>query len=122
MADFGWEYPPGVTGNEPQISGVWPLDGVIDETTSELKQCQRDLEDAIASLEDQYSANKMGALPKSFEEKYDKVYDNLTELIDDVGTLIPEEPGLQRGLSKRASCYHAGIARFLTPVYDERRE
>lgn len=24
MADFGWSYPPGVTGNEPQITGEWP--------------------------------------------------------------------------------------------------
>lgn len=23
---FGWDYPPGVTGNEPQISGEWPCD------------------------------------------------------------------------------------------------
>ncbi len=21
---FGWEYPPGVRGNEPQITGEWP--------------------------------------------------------------------------------------------------
>lgn len=21
---FGWDYPPGVTGNEPQITGEWP--------------------------------------------------------------------------------------------------
>ena len=25
--DFGWEYPPGVTGNEPQIAGRDPMDG-----------------------------------------------------------------------------------------------
>jgi hypothetical protein len=23
---FGWDYPPGVTGNEPQISGEWPCE------------------------------------------------------------------------------------------------
>ena len=22
--NFGWDYPPGVTGNEPQITGEWP--------------------------------------------------------------------------------------------------
>jgi len=26
MTDFGWYYPPGVTGNEPQISGEWPCE------------------------------------------------------------------------------------------------
>ena len=26
MADFGWNYPPGVTGNEPQITGEWPCE------------------------------------------------------------------------------------------------
>jgi len=24
MANFGWNYPPGVTGSEPQITGEWP--------------------------------------------------------------------------------------------------
>lgn len=24
MSGFGWDYPPGVTGNEPQITGEWP--------------------------------------------------------------------------------------------------
>lgn len=24
MPNFGWLYPPGVTGNEPQITGEWP--------------------------------------------------------------------------------------------------
>ena len=24
---FGWDYPPGVTGNEPEISGEWPCAG-----------------------------------------------------------------------------------------------
>lgn len=26
MSGFGWDYPPGVTGNEPQITGEWPCD------------------------------------------------------------------------------------------------
>jgi hypothetical protein len=26
MGVFGWDYPPGVTGNEPQITGEWPCD------------------------------------------------------------------------------------------------
>lgn len=25
-SDFGWDYPPGVTGNEPQITGEWPCE------------------------------------------------------------------------------------------------
>ena len=24
MSGFGWDYPPGVTGREPQITGEWP--------------------------------------------------------------------------------------------------
>jgi len=24
MTNFGWNYPPGVTGFEPQITGEWP--------------------------------------------------------------------------------------------------
>lgn len=24
MSAFGWEYPPGVTGREPEITGEWP--------------------------------------------------------------------------------------------------
>ena len=24
MTNFGWNYPPGVTGNEPEITGEWP--------------------------------------------------------------------------------------------------
>lgn len=24
MSAFGWDYPPGVTGNEPQITGITP--------------------------------------------------------------------------------------------------
>jgi len=26
MPNFGWNYPPGVTGNEPQITGEWPCE------------------------------------------------------------------------------------------------
>ena len=26
MPNFGWDYPPGVTGNEPQITGEWPCE------------------------------------------------------------------------------------------------
>ena len=26
MTNLGWNYPPGVTGNEPQITGEWPCD------------------------------------------------------------------------------------------------
>jgi len=26
VSDFGWDYPPGVTGNEPQITGEYPTD------------------------------------------------------------------------------------------------
>lgn len=26
MSVFGWDYPPGVTGNEPEITGEWPCD------------------------------------------------------------------------------------------------
>lgn len=94
MADFGWQYPPGVTGNEPQISGVWPLDGVLDSVEVDFREARHKIEDAMYELDDQYSANKMGELPKSFQEKFDKVYDSLTELIDDIPSLTPEEPGL----------------------------
>ena len=24
MPDFGWGYPPGVSGNEPELTGEWP--------------------------------------------------------------------------------------------------
>ena len=38
MANFGWDYPPGVTGNEPQISGIYPIEDIIDVFSGDFKK------------------------------------------------------------------------------------
>lgn len=46
-------YPPGVTGNEPQITGIWPPEQVADELTEELGKAFDIVEEAIGQAEDQ---------------------------------------------------------------------
>ena len=45
MSGFGWHYPPGVTGNEPQITGEYPCDECdgcgYDEDEDGKHACQR---------------------------------------------------------------------------------
>ncbi len=43
MTDFGWEYPPGVTGNEPQLTGggevtEQPVDEICDECSGDIME------------------------------------------------------------------------------------
>lgn len=46
-------YPPGVTGNEPQISGVWPVEDLADHVAAELRGIERKLEDLQCVIDDQ---------------------------------------------------------------------
>ena len=59
-------YPPGVTGNEPQISGVWPLETIIPDINARLKRIADELEAVSCIAEDELDphggAGKLGML------------------------------------------------------------
>lgn len=46
-------YPPGVTGNEPQITGVWPPHAVADYCHQQAANARQVLEDLEGLLDDQ---------------------------------------------------------------------
>jgi prefoldin subunit 5 len=80
-------YPPGVTGNEPQISGIYPPDQVIDSVDSDLDKVKRTVEEAMAFLEDQ-----KGSLDDSMEKLYVAIINDISDLQNEVRMLMPEEP------------------------------
>ena len=83
-------YPPGVTGNEPQISGVYSPDAVIDMGVSDIDKCRQDLEGLMAWFEDQDMFRN--GINKDIEEAYDKVEKALIEWKDELQAIYPEEP------------------------------
>jgi hypothetical protein len=82
---FGWEYPPGVTGNEPQISGIWPAEATVDAAIEILRKVIRDIEGVASDLDDQ------NLLPPKIELQIDKVQEEVEGLIDDIEGLIQED-------------------------------
>lgn len=46
-------YPPGVTGMEPQISGVYPPDVILDSAVESIGKIRKQLDELSADLDDQ---------------------------------------------------------------------
>jgi hypothetical protein len=84
-------YPPGVTGNEPQITGIWPIEGVIDGATEDIKKGAELIEDALYGLEDQLDANNLGGLDEYILELLNTINSSADEILCEIGQLIPEE-------------------------------
>ncbi len=65
-------YPPGVTGNEPQISGVYPFQEVCNHIYEELARMNREVEDLDVFAQDQEApdvySEKLQAVQKSIED------------------------------------------------------
>lgn len=86
MANFGWDYPPGVSGNEPQITGIWPAAQVIDEAVTQLRNAQSKIEEALADCEDQ------GIKFSKLEYRTQTDLENkINEVIDDLQSRLPED-------------------------------
>ncbi len=83
-------YPPGVSGNEPQITGEWPIEQVIDGAAEDIKKANNLVEDVACQLDDQ------GALPKVLYDKLVKVQNGLADIRDDILNLIPDEPDYEQ--------------------------
>lgn len=90
MTSFGWDYPPGVTGNEPQISGIWPIESVLDQAYEDLKKAFDLVENVQLDLEEQFTANRLGALSDSIVKSFDSVLDGLDSLKSDIYAEVPE--------------------------------
>lgn len=87
-------YPPGVSGNEPQITGIWPAETVIDSLVSEL-QTARDqaieaINDALSQADDQ--GMRFNQIEKDHQDKLsyaiEVAFDNV---IDDLEARMPED-------------------------------
>lgn len=79
-------YPPGVTGNEPQISGIWPAEQVIDQSVEDLTRARDTIEDALSICDDQgMSFNK-----KEVERQY-QLIQLIDDVIDDINSRMPPE-------------------------------
>lgn len=76
-------YPPGVTGNEPQISGIWPAEVVVDEAYDNLKRIHTELEDIANNLEDQ-----LGELPRHLEKIIEEAVDSVEDWRDNLSCLL----------------------------------
>jgi hypothetical protein len=46
-------YPPGVTGNEPEISGIYPLDQVVDSCLEQFTSVEDNVNNILADLDEQ---------------------------------------------------------------------
>jgi hypothetical protein len=84
-------YPPGVTGNEPQITGIWPIEGVIDGATEDIKKGVGLIEDALIGLADQMVANGLGDLDEYLLKLLEDIDRNAEDILSEIGQLIPEE-------------------------------
>lgn len=80
-------YPPGVTGREPQITGEWPADALIDAITDTIKKVRDEVEELTGLLDDQgaLSAREDNAITDAVEALVD-------ELRSVENTLEPPDP------------------------------
>lgn len=59
-APGGGTLPYGVNENDPHISGIWPIDGLVDYCLTELDKAIEIIGDVAASLDDQgYYSNEL---------------------------------------------------------------
>lgn len=81
-------YPPGVTGREPQISGIYPREQVIDGALDELKRARVEIENCAAGLDDQ------GALSDTLDQDFDALTEKLDEIERTLKGMLegPEDP------------------------------
>jgi hypothetical protein len=79
-------YPPGVTGNEPQISGEWPMETLVDDALVDLTQARNIIDDVAAMLDEQ------GAFSKQVEKAVENLESALEDLRYEINGLIPDEP------------------------------
>lgn len=78
-------YPPGVTGNEPQITGIWPIDQVLDSCIEDLKSAAECVESAIGFLDEQ------GGSSKENDELADKILKDIQTFQDNINSMFPED-------------------------------
>jgi hypothetical protein len=79
-------YPPGVTGNEPQITGIWPLEANVESATDDISKAVVIVEEVAGMLDDQ------GLLPADIDKAIDVALDALERLRDSINSLVPAEP------------------------------
>jgi hypothetical protein len=83
MTNFGWNYPPGVTGNESAISGEYDIEAIDMEVSDVCIKIRRTIDDLLGTLDD------FGCLTESAENSIDSGTD---DLCDALMRCIPEEP------------------------------
>lgn len=79
-------YPPGVTGNEPQISGIWPAEQVVDDAVDSLNKMSNDLDELVLELEDQ------GLFSPDAEKHVEALENHFQGLKDELLSMVAEEP------------------------------
>jgi len=87
-------YPPGVTGNEPQITGVWPVEVVIQNAIDSLTDAKAkviySVSDAIAACEDQgISFNKIEI--EHQEKCFAAIEAAFENTIEDIESRMPDD-------------------------------
>lgn len=90
----GYNLPYGVSNSDPHLSGVWPMEGVLDECYDNLKKARRLIEGVVVDLEDQMSANELGSLPDETDDLFQQADVLLEALMSELETVIPEDPRL----------------------------
>lgn len=79
-------YPPGVTGNEPEISGIYPPEQVIDGALDDLREAEKKIDEVLSHLDDQ------GASTDEINSLGEEIVTKLVELQDVVSSRMPQEP------------------------------
>lgn len=83
-----YNLPPGVSPNDPHITGEWPIEVVVDSCVEDIKRAYNIIEDQACVLDDQgYYFDDLDAI-------FGKALACIDDLENEVQGLIPEEPGL----------------------------
>ena len=79
MGDFGWSYPPGVTGNEPQIAGPSIEEeklGFIEDWTEEIKK----MEDRLYEIAKEYDGEIGEGENPDIDDAFNSIFSGTWEL------------------------------------------
>lgn len=86
--------PPGVSPNDPHITGIWPAEQVIDGVTQDLEKAKNsaveEFENAISNCEDQGLSFSKAERNSHDDAIYD-IEAAFDGVIDDINSRLPDE-------------------------------
>jgi hypothetical protein len=82
-------YPPGVTGNESAITGIYPIEDVLDGILTDLDRMSKDVEYALGDISS--VLDDQGVYTQEIERSVIDVELKITDLKDQIRGLYPPD-------------------------------